>query len=138
MGSWFYIAPDPRFVYGPLIAGVFFLFHSFTRLLNTGIINKMTYVVTIILMLCTAPYIVYKQVKNNSFKNWIVTAPLPQPAVTEKQIGGITVRIPDKINGNWNPRCYGTPLPCLYSIYPGLEPRGKTIREGFRINKLKQ
>ncbi|WP_152267438.1 LIC_10190 family membrane protein [Agriterribacter humi] len=136
--SWFCIAPDPRFIYGFLIAGIFFLFNSINRLLNAHIINKMIYTVTIILMLCIAPYIVYKHVENYSFKNCVIPASLPQPAVKEKQIGEIIVRIPEKINGNWNPRCYGTPLPCLYSIYPGLEARGKTIREGFRINKLKQ
>lgn len=136
--SWFCIAPDPRFIYGFLITGIFFLFNSINSLLNARAINKMTHAATIILMLCTVPYIVYKQVENKSFKNWIVPASLPRPPVKEKQIGEIIVRIPEKINGNWNPRCYGTSLPCLYFIYPGLEPRGKTIREGFRINKLKQ
>ncbi|HRP56397.1 hypothetical protein [Agriterribacter sp.] len=136
--SWFCIAPDPRFIYGLLITGIFFLFNFTSRLLNARIINKMTHVVTIILMLCTASYIVYKQAKDNSFKNWAIPAPLPHPPVKEEQIGDIIVRVPEKINGNWNPRCYGTPLPCLYSVYPGLEARGKTIREGFRINQSKQ
>ena len=136
--SWFCIAPDPRFIYGLLITGIFFLFNFATRLLNAYMIKKMTLAVTLMLMLCTAPYIAYKQAKNNSFKNWAIPVPLPQPAVKEKRIGDIIVRVPEKINGNWNPRCYGTPLPCLYSIYPGLEARGKTIREGFRINQLKQ
>jgi hypothetical protein len=50
-------------------------------------------------------------------------------------IDGNTFRIPEPINNNWNARCYGTDLPCLYKIDPGLKPRGKNIREGFHLEK---
>jgi hypothetical protein len=60
---------------------------------------------------------------------------LPQPPVKETTIDGITFRIPESINNNWNARCYGTNVPCLYKIDPRLKPRGKDIKEGFRLEK---
>jgi hypothetical protein len=50
-------------------------------------------------------------------------------------IDGITFRIPGSMNNNWNARCYGTDLPCLYKIDPRLKLRGKNIHSGFRLEK---
>jgi hypothetical protein len=60
---------------------------------------------------------------------------LPQPPIKEIVIDGMIFRIPELINTNWNARCYGTDLPCLYKIDPRLKPRGKNIRSGFRLEK---
>ena len=70
-----------------------------------------------------------------NIRNWISPVQLPQPPVKEFVIDGITFRIPELINNNWNARCYGTDLPCLYKIDPRLKARGKNIHSGFHLEK---
>ena len=62
-------------------------------------------------------------------------AQFPQPPVKEIPVHGIIFHIPEKISNNWNARCYGTDLPCLYKIDHRLKTRGKNIRSGFRLEK---
>ena len=80
-------------------------------------------------------YLVSKPLKQTEYRNWISPLQLPQPPVKEFVIDGITFRIPLSINNNWNARCYGTQLPCLYEIDPRLRLRGKTISNGFHLEK---
>ncbi|HET7000486.1 MAG TPA: hypothetical protein VFI33_04230 [Puia sp.] len=67
------------------------------------------------------------------YRNFLTPHKIPVPAVKKIVINNIEMHIPEKILGNWNPRCYDTELPCLYEPDPRLEARGKTIRDGFRI-----
>lgn len=135
---WFFIAPDPRFVHGCLVAGIFFLFIFIYYKMREGMRHKIIKTAAITLLVSILPYVFYKGIRNDSLVNWLIPVALPQPDVKTEQIGGVLIRIPEKINGNWNPRCYGTPLPCLYFVYPGLEPRGNSIRQGFRIKKTNE
>ena len=80
-------------------------------------------------------YLVSKPLKQAAYRNWILSLQLPQPPVKEFVIDGITFRIPEITNNNWNKRCYGTELPCLYEIDHRLKPRGKNIRSGFHLEK---
>lgn len=89
----------------------------------------------ILLIAVSAFYLVSKPLKQTEYRNWFLPAKLPQPLVQEVVIDGITFRIPEPINNNWNARCYGTELPCLYKIDPRLNLRGKDIRSGFRLEK---
>ena len=79
--------------------------------------------------------LVTKPLKQTEYRNWVSPLQLPQPPVEEILIDGITFRIPELINSNWNARCYGTQLPCLYKIDPRLKMRGKNISKGFRLEK---
>ena len=76
-----------------------------------------------------------KAVRNNNYQNFIQPSRLPQPPVRTIVIDNIEMKIPEKILNNWNARCYGTPLPCLYTIDPNLRARGTTIRQGFHLEK---
>ncbi len=134
--SWFIIAPDPRFVYGILLFGIFLLEYHLSSFVNDFRSIKFLLNALIILMIAgLSYYLVSKPLKQKEYRNWISPLQLPQPPVKEFVIDGITFRIPEIINNNWNKRCYGTELPCLYEIHPRLKPRGKNIRNGFHLEK---
>ena len=134
--SWFLSAPDPRFVYGWLFAGFFLLsFHIASFLIKNSWWNKIIPVFITVLIAGIGFYIAKKVIQQPAYRNWVAPAVLPQPPYEERVLDGLVLRIPEKINNNWNARCYATPLPCLYSIDPRLKARGKTIRDGFRLEK---
>ena len=134
--SWFIIAPDPRFVYGILLFGIFLFEYHLSSFVNDFRSIKFLLNALIILMIAgLSYYLVSKPLKQTEYRNWISPLQLPQPPVKEFVIDGITFRIPEIINNNWNTRCYGTELPCLYEIDPRLKPRGKNIRNGFHLEK---
>ena len=134
--SWFIIAPDPRFVYGILLFGIFLFEYHLSSFVNDFRSIKFLLNALIILMIAgLSYYLVSKPLKQKEYRNWISPLQLPQPPVKEFVIDGITFRIPEIINNNWNIRCYGTELPCLYEIHPRLKPRGKNIRNGFHLEK---
>jgi hypothetical protein len=130
---WFFVAPDPRFIYGVLLASIYILIlmlppipegpHS-SRWLTAGIL---------FLSLSLSIYTVHKIVVDDRYSNWIVPRPLPVPAVTQVAVDGIQMRIPEKLPDNWNARCYDLPLPCLYTISPMLHARGRKIKDGFKM-----
>jgi len=133
---WFIVSPDPRFVYGILLFGVFLLAYYSVSIIKSFIIIKVLSNALIILLIAGAGfYLVSKPLKQPAYRNWISPAQLPQPPVQEVVIDGIIFRIPGSINNNWNARCYGTDLPCLYKVDPRLKPRSKNIRSGFRLGK---
>ena len=134
--SWFVIAPDPRFVYGILLFGIFLFEYHLSSFVNDFRSIKFLLNALIILMIAgLSYYLVSKPLKQKEYRNWISPLQLPQPPVKEFVIDGITFRIPGLINNNWNIRCYGTELPCLYEIDPRLKPRGKNISNGFHLEK---
>ena len=134
--SWFIIAPDPRFVYGILLFGIFLFEYHLSSFVNDFRSIKFLLSALVILMIAgLSYYLVSKPLKQKEYRNWISPLQLPQPPVKEFVIDGITFRIPGLINNNWNIRCYGTELPCLYEIDPRLKPRGKNISNGFHLEK---
>ena len=133
---WFLISPDPRFIYGVFLFGVFLLaYHIISWVKNMQIIKKLPGALIILMIAGSAFYVISKPWKEKEYRNWILPAKLQQPPVKEFVIDNITFRIPEQINNNWNPRCYGTELPCLYKIDPRLKSRGENIRSGFHLEK---
>jgi hypothetical protein len=133
---WFLVSPDPRFVYGVLLFGAFlFVYHSIYFIKDFGPIKSLSKVLMIFLAAGLSYYMVSKPWKQQEYRNWLKPLQLPQPPVREIVIDGITFRIPGLINNNWNTRCYGTDLPCLYKIDQRLKARGKNIRSGFHLEK---
>jgi hypothetical protein len=131
--SWFIIAPDPRFVYGPLLTGIVLIpvillkwkpAVSRGRHIRSGIIFTAT------LMFI---YTVMKVARNENYFNPLLPVTLPSPATQVIKLHNLELRIPEKLPVNWNARCYATELPCLYEVQPGLKPRGAKVRDGFRI-----
>jgi len=134
--SWFIIAPDPRFVYGILLFGTFLLvYHLISFIKNPRSIQLSLNALTILVIGGLSYYLVSKPLKQTEYRNWISPLQLPQPPVKEFVIDGVTFRIPELIKNNWNARCYGTQLPCLYQIDSRLRMRGKNISNGFHLEK---
>ncbi|MFI5131580.1 MAG: LIC_10190 family membrane protein [Chitinophagales bacterium] len=133
--SWFFIAPDPRFAYGCLLCGVMLvpilLLNKRTIIIN----GKILYFVCICLLTAILVYVALKPGRNKEYQNFLVPYRLPQPPVSEIIIDNIRLNVPERVLGNWNPRCYATDLPCLYIIDPRLRARGSNIRDGFRLDK---
>ena len=134
--SWFIIAPDPRFVYGVLLFGTFLLsYHIISFIKDPGSIKSLLNVFIVLMIAGLNYYLVSKPLKQIEYRNWTLPLQLPQPPIKEFVIDGIIFRVTEIINNNWNIRCYGTKLPCLYEIDPRLKPRGKDIRNGFHLEK---
>jgi hypothetical protein len=130
--SWFFIAPDPRFVYGPLLFGIFAVLAeliphrgSWIRLVKYSV----TFTGSLILI-----YSVSKLVQDREYRNYFVPHRLPVPEIHTIVVNNIQLHIPEKVLNNWNPRCYDIELPCLYKPDNRLEARGTKIADGFRLN----
>jgi hypothetical protein len=133
---WLFISPDPRFVYGIFLSGIFlFAYHLFSLVPDLHLLKIFGNVLVIAMITGSSYYFISKLWKQEEYRNIMFPLRLPEPPTKSFVIGEITFRIPDPINNNWNARCYGTSLPCLYRIDPRLKPRGKDIRDGFRLEK---
>ena len=126
--AWFFLAPDPRFVYGLLL---------FTGFLNYAIILSRFIGRILIYLTFLATLIVIVIYGSGKFRidNLIDPATIVSPPYKVLLINGRKYNLPEKINDNWNRRCYYTNLPCIYEMNPYLEARGASIKEGFRMNK---
>jgi len=91
--------------------------------------------ITTLLLIFSLFYFISKPVQHSEYRNWIAPKQLPKPPFKEIMINGILFRIPEPVNNNWNARCFGTDLPCLYTPDKRLKPRGKNIGAGFRLEK---
>jgi hypothetical protein len=132
---WFLVAPDPRFIYGCLLAGICILIFSFqpadlTRKFKPSIISIFLAGISILV----GGYAIFKLQSNPAAPGWVTPKSLPGPGLQTVKVDGVTMYIPEKIGTNWNPRCYDTDLPCLYLVDPRIKLREKTIKGGFRLS----
>ena len=135
MAAWFVIAPDPRFVYGPLLSGIFLLVWLLPAGSIAGIYLKLRGLLEPLLFAGMLAFTLLKILNNADYANFITPVRIPAPATRLVRIGSLRLHIPERISGNWNPRCYATDLPCLYEVQPGLKMRGPTIARGFKIER---
>lgn len=130
--SWLIISPDPRFIYGTLIGGSFLFIYALFNFIDR-FKNIKREIVWIGMSIIFMGYSASLFARKDSLRNPITPASLTKPQVKTFEIDGIQFYLPEKVNGNWNTRCYDAPLPCLYIMDPRIHLRGKSIREGFRI-----
>lgn len=130
--SWFLIAPDPRFVYGALLCGI--LLACLCIPAYKFFSGKSMVIPLIVTCSICFVYAAIKLYTHPSYQNYALPYRLPQPAVKTITIDHIELRIPEKILDNWNCRCYGTELPCLYNVHPALRARGPKISDGFYLD----
>jgi hypothetical protein len=129
--SWFFTAPDPRFVFGPLLCGLLIPFILFPPLKPR---NKIILASAVLLLSAgLLAYSTNKIIFSPQHKNFMLPCDIPHPPTETIEVDGIRMQIPEKINNNWNRRCYDTQLPCLYRVHPGLRARGKQLSDGFYI-----
>jgi hypothetical protein len=129
--SWFFLAPDPRFVYGSLLFGIFAAMTGLPPVKGSWSgMMKYTLILTSFFVLA---YAVLKVVRDNDYRNFLAPHRIPVPAVKTIMVDHIQMHIPERVLNNWNPRCYDLELPCLYRPDPRLEARGRNISNGFRL-----
>ena len=105
--SWFIIAPDPRFIYGVFLFGIILLAYHLISFVRYHVSIKFLLNILMVPMVAWLGfYVVSKPLKQVEYRNWISPLRLPQPPVKEIVIDGITFRVPELINNNWNTRCY--------------------------------
>jgi len=56
-----------------------------------------------------------------------------EPLYQVIRLNNIDLKLPDKINGNWDHRCYFLPVPCITQKNPYLQARGRDLKDGFRM-----
>jgi hypothetical protein len=129
---WLWTAPDPRFVYGPLLFPVF----ACVTLLPPLRLPRITIGLFLTSAACIVlAYTIRKTIIDQDYRNWLHPHPLPIPTTQTIVVDGIPLYIPDKVLNNWNPRCFDLQLPCLYHLNPYVRARGSSIRDGFRMEQ---
>lgn len=126
---WFIVAPDPRFLYGPLLCGSVILVSIIPV---AGRFKMAALSLALITCVCLSAYTVYSR-HTVIGGHLILPYQFPQPAVKTISVDGIQLYIPGKLADRWNPRCLDTPLPCVYEVVPGLRARGAGIGDGFKL-----
>ena len=134
--SWFIVSPDPRFAYGPLLCIIALAVMLVARTGPPPLMRRVMSVAFGILMAGVIIYTVRKPMLHTEYRNWVTPQKVPVPEYRRHIINGMPFHVPFIVDENWNPRCYNSPLPCLYTIHPGLQPRGKEIRQGFTIQQF--
>jgi hypothetical protein len=131
--GWFLTAPSPRFVYGTLLI-LSFLPISF---LFGKVVKPLIHKFIILIIITSTLLYIYK--KSSPFienkNNLIYPVVLYQPPFETITINGVNFHLPENINQSWMNSCYGTPLPCITEKNPFLEPRGNSLKYGFRMNQ---
>lgn len=129
--SWFFSAPSPRFGYGVLLILAFFPACLF---LGKYISTKLHQLVIIISITISCFYIYKKSspIRSNPV-HFIYPVALDKPPLKKINLDGIVVYLPEIINNGWMRDCYDTEVPCIYQENIYLHPRGKSIKDGFKM-----
>jgi hypothetical protein len=132
MGGWFFTAPDPgRFGYGILLSAAFLTVCLFVYPLLATKIYQLILLVTIIV---TGIYIIKKGQPIFFNPNYAIHPhSFKEPPYQVIRLNNIDLKLPDKINGNWDHRCYFLSAPCITQKNPYLQARGSDLEDGFRM-----
>jgi hypothetical protein len=133
MAGWFFTAPDPgRFGYGILLCAAFLTVSLLIYPLLTTRMYNLFLLVTIIV---TGIYTVKKGKPIFTNRDYaIYPAAFKAPPYRIIRLNDVDLKLPKKINDNWDCRCYFLPLPCITQKNPYLQARGKSPQEGFRMS----
>ncbi|MBO0937267.1 hypothetical protein J2I47_11985 [Fibrella sp. HMF5335] len=136
---WFLLAPDLRFgaasvllllllVYGPVAQRLMATLTSSQRQSTFSLLG-----ILLTTSLLTASF-------KREVISWLLPAPYPNPPLTTVSLGSQTLYLATDrtdvahgIRGYWS-NCYAAPLPCAPYRPPGLQLRGESLGQGFRIN----
>jgi hypothetical protein len=129
--AWFFTSPSPRFAYGVLLVLAIF---PLCFLLGTRITIQIHKLLLIFAGFILAYYLYQRSVALlKDPARFISTLQMERPPIQEIEIDGINFNLPAYINNGWMRDCYDTELPCIYQENKYLHPRGKTLKDGFRI-----
>ena len=131
MAGWFFTAPDPgRFGYGILLSAAFLTVSFFAYPLLTTKICLLALLATTIV---TGFYTVKKASIVNNVRYAVYPNSFNDPPYRTMRLGSAELKFPDKINNNWDHRCYFLPVPCITQENPYLQARGNDLKDGFRM-----
>lgn len=130
--GWFLSAPSPRFGYGVLLVLAFFPVCFYIGPLLMLSLHKPVIILTFFI----AGYYLYKKTQPLiSEPIYLVhTEKLDQPPLHTVLINGMNFYLPEIINNGWMRYCYDTDLPCIGNENKYLQPRGKTLKQGFKMD----
>ncbi len=131
--GWFFSAPSPRFGYGVLLILAFFPACLF---LGRFISTKLHQYVILISIAISCFYIYKKSspIRSNP-AHLVYPVPLDKPPGKKINLDGIKLYLPEIINNGWMRDCYDSEVPCIYQENIYLQPRGKSIKDGFKITQ---
>jgi len=123
---WFVQSPNMRYVIGYGWATLAVLYLLVSQEFPLKVLNKwMPHLACVVMM----SFAIFAIASKKYAINFITQAPYHQPDIIMVQTGRMKIAIPVKPEiGCWN-----TPLPCSDTLFTNLEPRGATLRDGFRI-----
>ena len=129
--GWFFSAPSPRFGYGVLLILSFFpacLF--FGRYISTRLHQPV-----FLIAIAISCFYIYKKSSPIRSKPAYLVYPvaLDKPPGKKINLDSIEFYLPEIINNGWMRDCYDSEVPCIYQENIYLQPRGKSIKDGFKI-----
>lgn len=130
VGYWFLMAPDPRFAWPFLPLAAALLVARTVRPLATRRARVLqALVLAFLVQQFVRIYVPPPSLADLQNRLW---RPLPYPRVATRPvaIGGGAVLVP--LKGN---QCWDEPLPCAPAAAAGLELRGPSLADGFRIGE---
>ena len=126
---WFVSAPEPRYGFG-------FIFLGMTLPIATLVHGAWGHVpryarlalAALIVLYAVNQLLVHLGQTPLDADLLVRPAPLPQPVLETRSVDGATLHFPVTTD-----QCWDAPLPCMPILNEGLQPRGPTLQEGFRI-----
>ncbi|WP_298735199.1 hypothetical protein [uncultured Chitinophaga sp.] len=135
-GCWFFSAPDPRFAYGFLVPACILM--GYLLLMNLRSFRYLQLAIIVLLLAMQAATLLLYGHLHRQFMQLGAIAPvaangwwMPPPCFQQKVVRHTVPFIyytPDQSD-----RCWDAPLPCTWQLPEGVELRGKTLEEGFRV-----
>jgi hypothetical protein len=127
---WFLSAPDPRFSIGFLLVGFSLNMAYILNLIESEALFRVFRIACV----CFVILVFFRRVEipANSFSNpsrWFVPSAYNR-AVTNEYFTGFNYRVPVL-----NDKCFNTEIPCVPYPLSDIVLRGKSIQDGFKINK---
>jgi hypothetical protein len=131
VAGWFFTAPDPRFALGFLLFLAFLPISIFvSKYIPFNKISNPVFAITTLLILI---YTVKKSdilIKQPRYFYQVVNTDVP--SFEKKIINNVSLNTVEKINDNWDNRCFFIPLPCICERNPFVQLRNNNrIRKGF-------
>jgi hypothetical protein len=130
--GWFFTAPDPRFGYGVLLCLSFLP----VSIIAGKYMQPVFYNILIIAAIGISLFYLYRKASpilkepNHIF----YPTELQKPVLKTITVSGINFNVPVISGTESNDNCLNTELPCISQENPYLQPRGQSLKQGFKMN----
>lgn len=132
---WFFLAPDPRFIYGIFVSGFLLGFFTLLSYITSNYMRFLQGMLPVIAALFVLCITVRNWYNHKQYRNPIQPVAMPRPQAEVIYLSNQRLVIPKAVLGNWNPRCFDLKPPCLYQIDNRLGLRGSSLQDGFYLQQ---